>query len=225
MSSFQLAQDMERQQVLGRGGGSSTAKAPAGASVPRRLTCMTPPRGRSRAQSLPPTSTPSPNSPALIGAAKLSSMPSNQLIRLPKGATLPVTVKVLEVFHVCPVRNITPSISFVPISLLNMFNSGGAVEQFDVSVTSNHAAAGQDDGRALSDPAATLSTNRVSTATVALRVRGRGRFGAYSSQRPLRCMLDSSDVEFSYDEGTGLVTINIPMLEREMYQWSLQVQV
>ncbi|URD95044.1 Raffinose synthase or seed imbibition protein Sip1 [Musa troglodytarum] len=161
------------------------------------------------------------------GQVVIYAFKSGELIRLPKGATLPVTVKVLEyeVFHVCPVKNITPSISFAPIGLLDMFNSGGAVEQFDVSVTSNHAAAGQDDGRALSDPAATLSTNRGSTATVALRVRGRGRFGAYSSQRPLRCTLDSSDVDFSYDEGTGLVTINIPVPEREMYQWSLQIQV
>ncbi|RZS23064.1 hypothetical protein BHM03_00055913, partial [Ensete ventricosum] len=94
------------------------------------------------------------------------------------------------------------------------------LEQFDVSVTSNHAAAGQDDGHAFSDTAATMSTNRGSTATVALRVRGRGRFGAYSSQRPLRCTLDSSDVEFSYDEGTGLVTINMPVPEKEMYRWS-----
>ncbi|RWW45797.1 hypothetical protein BHE74_00048333 [Ensete ventricosum] len=122
-------------------------------------------------------------------------------------------------------QNITPSISFAPIGLLDMFNSGGAVEQFDVSVTSNHAAAGQDDGHAFSDTAATMSTNRGSTATVALRVRGRGRFGAYSSQRPLRCTLDSSDVEFSYDEGTGLVTINMPVPEKEMYQWSLHIQV
>ncbi|CAL9164543.1 probable galactinol--sucrose galactosyltransferase 2 [Musa acuminata AAA Group] len=161
------------------------------------------------------------------GQAVIYAFKSGELIRLPKGATLPVTLKVLEyeVFHVCPVKNITPSISFAPIGLLDMFNTGGAVEQFDVSVTSNHAAAGQDDGHVLSDPTATLSTNRRSTATVALRVRGRGRFGAYSSQRPLRCTLDSSDVEFSYDEGTGLVTINFPVPEKEMYKWSLRIQV
>ncbi|KAJ8512999.1 hypothetical protein OPV22_003433 [Ensete ventricosum] len=161
------------------------------------------------------------------GQAVIYAFKSGELIRLPKGATLPVTLKVLEyeVFHVCPVKNITPSISFAPIGLLDMFNSGGAVEQFDVSVTSNHAAAGQDDGHAFSDTAATMSTNRGSTATVALRVRGRGRFGAYSSQRPLRCTLDSSDVEFSYDEGTGLVTINMPVPEKEMYRWSLHIQV
>ncbi|THU74050.1 hypothetical protein C4D60_Mb04t29270 [Musa balbisiana] len=165
--------------------------------------------------------------PVWGGQVVIYAFKSGELIRLPKGATLPVTLKVLEyeVFHVCPVKNITPGISFAPIGLLDMFNSGGAVEQFDVSVTPNHAAAGQDDGHALSDPAATLSTNRGSTAAVALRVRGRGRFGAYSSQRPLRCTLDSSDVEFSYDEGTGLVAINFPVPEKEMYKWSLQIQV
>ncbi|KAK6151294.1 hypothetical protein DH2020_013929 [Rehmannia glutinosa] len=62
---------------------------------------------------------------------------SGELVRLPKGASLPVTLKVLEyeLFHFCPVKNVTESISFAPIGLLDMFNSTGSVEQFEVEKT------------------------------------------------------------------------------------------
>ena len=43
---------------------------------------------------------------------------------------------------------------------------------------------------------------------VALRVRGYGRFGAYRSRRPARCSLDAAEVEFSYDDDTGLCPPN-----------------
>ncbi|CAL9060457.1 probable galactinol--sucrose galactosyltransferase 2 [Musa acuminata AAA Group] len=153
------------------------------------------------------------------GQAVVYGFKSGELIRLPKGAALPVTLKVLEyeVFHVCPLENIAPNISFAPIGLLDMFNAGGAVEHFGVQVTSADAVDG-DNGSALGE-------NRGSTARVVLRLRGCGRLGAYSSQRPLKCTLDSSDVEFGYEEETGLLTINLPVPEKEMYKWSLEIQV
>lgn len=149
---------------------------------------------------------------------------------MPKGATLPVTLKVLEyeLFHVCPlkvkaqtdtiyslnefsiqsfpqpsVQEITRGISFAPIGLLNMFNSGAAVEQ------SNNM----------------LNEDRSPSATVVLRVRGCGQFGAYLSRKPIRCTLDSSEVDSSYNSVTGLLTINIPVPEMEMYKWNLEIQV
>ncbi|TKY53338.1 galactinol--sucrose galactosyltransferase 2 [Spatholobus suberectus] len=59
---------------------------------------------------------------------------SGEVIRLPEGASVPVTLKVLEyeLFHFCPIKEIAPSISFAPIGLLDMLNTGGAVEQFEV---------------------------------------------------------------------------------------------
>ncbi|MBA0823469.1 hypothetical protein Goarm_020199, partial [Gossypium armourianum] len=64
---------------------------------------------------------------------------SGELVRLPKGASVPVTLKVLEyeLFHFCPVKEISNTISFAPIGLLDMFNSSGAVEKFEVQMTSN----------------------------------------------------------------------------------------
>ncbi|ONM10616.1 putative galactinol--sucrose galactosyltransferase 2 [Zea mays] len=137
------------------------------------------------------------------GEAVVYAYRSGELVRLPQGATLPVTLKVLEfeVFHVSPVRAVAPGVSFAPIGLLDMFNSGGAVEQCEVRGGANAAAA------------------------VALRVRGCGRFGAYCSRRPARCMLDATEVEFSHDADTGLVTLHIPVPEQEFYRWSLEIEV
>ncbi|CAL4936633.1 unnamed protein product [Urochloa decumbens] len=128
---------------------------------------------------------------------------SKDLIRLPRGATLPVTLKVLEyeLFHVSPVRAAAPGVAFAPIGLLDMFNSGGAVEECECE-------AGAGDG-----------------GVVRLRVRGCGRFGVYCSRRPARCALDAAEVEFGYDADTGLVEIDIPVPEQELYRWTLEIHV
>jgi raffinose synthase len=135
------------------------------------------------------------------GEAVVYAHRAGELVRLPRGATLPVTLKTLEyeLFHVCPVRAVAPGVSFAPIGLLDMFNAGGAVEECAV----------HSDGRA----------------GVTLRVRGSGRFGAYCSQSPVKCYLDSGEVEFSYDADTGLVTVDVPVPEQEMYRWALEIQV
>nr|CAB3497751.1 unnamed protein product [Digitaria exilis]CAB3504028.1 unnamed protein product [Digitaria exilis] len=130
---------------------------------------------------------------------------SGELIRLPKGATLPVTLKVLEfeLFHVSPVMAVASTgVSFAPIGLLDMFNSGGAVERCEAHAAVQEAAA-----------------------VVELKVRGCGRFGAYCSRRPVRCTLDAAEVEFSYDDDTGLLVIDIPVPEKELYRWTLEIHV
>ncbi|KAG8371935.1 hypothetical protein BUALT_Bualt12G0014500 [Buddleja alternifolia] len=132
---------------------------------------------------------------------------SGEVVRLPKGASVPVTLKVLEyeLFHFCPLKNITESISFAPIGLLNMFNSTGAVEQFEVQKTDD--------------------SSNGSTATITLKVRGCGRFGAYSSQRPIKCTVGNNETDFNYEAETGLVTLTIPVPEEEMYKWPIEIQV
>ncbi|KAG8100323.1 hypothetical protein GUJ93_ZPchr0013g36255 [Zizania palustris] len=136
------------------------------------------------------------------GEAVLYAHRAGELVRLPRGAALPVTLGALEyeVFHVCPLRAAVPGVSFAPVGLLNMFNAGGAVDECAVN----------DDGAA---------------AAVVLRVRGCGRFGAYFSRRPSRCALDSADVEFSYDGDTGLVAVDLPVPNKELYIWSLEIHV
>ncbi|XP_041998997.1 probable galactinol--sucrose galactosyltransferase 2 isoform X1 [Salvia splendens] len=124
---------------------------------------------------------------------------SGELVRLPKGASLPVTLKVLEyeLYHICPLKKITGDISFAPIGLLDMFNSGGAVEQCD---------------------------NISDSSSITLKVRGCGRFGAYSSQWPLKCTVGGTETDFDYESATGLASLSIPVPEEEMYRWAIEIK-
>ncbi|KAF5474127.1 hypothetical protein F2P56_006056 [Juglans regia] len=151
---------------------------------------------------------------------------SGEVVRFPKGASVPVTLKVLEyeLFHFCPLKEITSSISFAPIGLLDMFNSSGAVEQIEVHMTSDRKPE-LFDGEVSSELTSSLSENRSPTATIAVKVRGCGRFGAYSSQRPLKCTVGNAETNFNYDDATGLVIFNIPVPKEENYRWSLEIQV
>ncbi|KAB2604163.1 galactinol--sucrose galactosyltransferase 2 [Pyrus ussuriensis x Pyrus communis] len=140
---------------------------------------------------------------------------SGEVLRLPKGASVPVTLKVLdyEVFHFCPLKEITSDLSFAPIGLLDMFNSSAAVEQVEIHLAS-------DKKPELSN--GEVSENRSPTATIGLKTRGCGRFGAYCSQRPLKCTVDNAETNFEYDSASGLTTITIPVPEKEMYRWSVR---
>lgn len=151
---------------------------------------------------------------------------SGEVVRLPKDASLPVTLQVLEyeLFHFCPLKEITTNVAFAPIGLLDMFNSGGAVEHFEVSMISDKKTE-LFDGEVSSEMSTLLSQNRSPSATVALKVRGCGKFGAYSSQYPLKCSVDSVETEFNYDTDSGLLTFNIPIPHEEMYRWSVEIQV
>lgn len=81
------------------------------------------------------------------------------------------------------------------------------------------------DGEISSEVATSLSENRSPTATITLKVRGCGRFGAYSSQQPLKCRVGDGETEFTYDSATGLVTLNLPVPQEEMYRWLVEIQV
>lgn len=81
------------------------------------------------------------------------------------------------------------------------------------------------DGEVLSELTSSLSPNRAATATIALRVRGKGRFGVYSSQHPLKCVVDGTEMDFNYDSETGLTIFSIPVPSEEMYKWSIEIQV
>ncbi|CAN6197269.1 unnamed protein product [Urochloa humidicola] len=127
---------------------------------------------------------------------------AGELVRLPRGAAVPVTLGALEyeVFAVCPLRRVGGDAEFAPVGLIDMFNAGGAVESCAVR------AAGEE-------------------AVAEMRVRGCGRFGAYCSRRPARCVVDAAEVEFGYDAETGMVTVELPVPEKEMYRWMLEIVV
>ncbi|KAK7396251.1 hypothetical protein VNO78_17123 [Psophocarpus tetragonolobus] len=162
-----------------------------------------------------------------LGETIVYAYRSGEVIRLPEGVSLPVTLKVLEfeLFHFCPIHEIEPTISFAAIGLLDMFNTGGAVEQVDIHRTSNNKPE-IFDGEVFSELTSSMSPNRAAaTAIITLRVRGRGRFGVYSSQRPLKCVVGGTENDFNYDSETGLTTFYIPVPPEEMYRWSIEIQV
>lgn len=73
---------------------------------------------------------------------------------------------------------------FASIGLLDMYNSGGAVESLRCRVD-------------------------LSGCTMTIKGRGLGRFGAYSSSKPKRCMVNQKEEEFSYNAEDGLLIVKL----------------
>lgn len=78
-------------------------------------------------------------------------------------------------------------VQIAPIGLLDMYNSGGAVE------------------------AMYCTMDHVAQCIIKIKGRGCGRFGAYSNVRPKRCIVDmkEEEEEFSYNPEDGLLTIKL----------------
>jgi hypothetical protein len=73
---------------------------------------------------------------------------------------------------------------FAPIGLVDMYNSGGAIEALNC-------------------------TRDLPGCTIKVRGRGCGRFGAYSSTKPRHCMVDMKEEEFTYNAEDGLLTVKL----------------
>lgn len=73
-------------------------------------------------------------------------------------------------------------LDFAPVGLIDMFNSGGAIEGLSFS---------HDD------------------CSVRVEARGCGRFGAFSGVKPVRCTVDDVEVEFEYSPDNGLLIVNL----------------
>jgi hypothetical protein len=50
-------------------------------------------------------------------------------------------------------------------------------------------------------------------------------FVVYCSWELARCLLDSTEVEFSYDADISLVSIILLMPDQELYRWRLEIMV
>lgn len=66
-----------------------------------------------------------------------------------------------------------------------MYNSGGAVESIDENMKNS------------------------SEHIIKIKVRGCGRFGAYTSLKPRSCMVDMEEEEFIYSSENGLLTLDL----------------
>lgn len=123
------------------------------------------------------------------------------LVYLSKNASMPITLKAreYEVFTVVPVKEMSNKAAFAPVGLIKMFNSGAAIKEVNYE--------GERAG------------------IVEIKVRGCGTFGAYSSVRPKRVEVDAKEVEFEYEESSGLITLALQIPAKEMYLWSVVVQL
>jgi len=87
-----------------------------------------------------------------------------------------------------------------------MLNVGGAVEHFDVHKESE-----------------VPDEDKSGKATCILKVRGSGRFGVYSSECPLKCVVGGNETDLNYNSETGLTTLYIPVPEKDMYLWQIEI--
>ncbi|XP_042500149.1 probable galactinol--sucrose galactosyltransferase 1 [Macadamia integrifolia] len=126
---------------------------------------------------------------------------AGELVYLPKNASLPITLnsREYEVFTVVPVKKLSGAASFAPIGLVEMFNSGGAIKE--------------------------LKYESEKSSTIDMKVRGCGKFGAYSSARPRRITVDTEEVEFTYEEASGLAILVLRVPKEELYLWNIVIQV
>ncbi|KAK6932894.1 Glycosyl hydrolases 36 [Dillenia turbinata] len=121
------------------------------------------------------------------GDCAIFSFRIGSLSRLPEEKSFSVTLKSLEcdVFTISPIKALfSGRVECAAIGLIDMYNSGGAVEAIDEYASSE---------------------------SLSIRGKGEGRFGAYSSARPKSCYLDSQQLDFSFRDEDNLLTVTIPM--------------
>ncbi|GFZ07857.1 seed imbibition 1 [Actinidia rufa] len=111
---------------------------------------------------------------------------SGSLLRLPMRGAIDVSLASVqcEIFTIAPVRVFNQSLHFAPLGLLDMYNSGGAIE-------------------------ALSCTMEPSGCKVKIIARGCGRFGAYTNTQPRYCTVDLKEEEFVYNADDGLLTVKL----------------
>ncbi|KAK1395425.1 Galactinol--sucrose galactosyltransferase [Heracleum sosnowskyi] len=120
------------------------------------------------------------------------SFSSGSLSQLSKHDTFAITLKTLEcdVFTVSPIKTYKQSVKFAPIGLINMYNSGGAVEA--VEVVDVEGSAGSSSG---------------------IKIKGKGAsgcFGAFSDPKPKLCLVNFTQQDFEYNTEDHFFRVTIP---------------
>ncbi|XP_010272527.1 PREDICTED: probable galactinol--sucrose galactosyltransferase 1 [Nelumbo nucifera] len=135
------------------------------------------------------------------GDAVIYSHLGGKVIYLPENASFSITLKSheYEVLTVVPVKELSNGAYFAPIGPIQMFNPGGAIKE--------------------------LRYELKRSSVIDMKVRGCGTFGAYSSVRPRRITVDADEVEFTYDEGSGFVSLVLRIPKEELYQWNITVEL
>ncbi|CAK9143946.1 unnamed protein product [Ilex paraguariensis] len=119
------------------------------------------------------------------GDCAVYTFTSGSLSRVPKNKTIEVSLDVLkcEIFTISPIRVMNENLHFAPIGLIDMYNSGGAIEDLN------------------------CNTMGAPGCSISIRSRGCGHFGAYSSTKPRCCLVDMKEEDFAYNGEDGFLTI------------------
>ncbi|OVA20555.1 Glycosyl hydrolases 36 [Macleaya cordata] len=135
------------------------------------------------------------------GECAVYAINSGSLSRLPKDGKVEVTLGVLqcEIYTISPIREYNQMVQFAPIGLVDMYNSGGAIEALNC-------------------------TSDSSGCTVKIKGRGCGRFGAYSGSKPKSCFIDGKEEEFDYDVKDRFLTLKLlPCPEGEINSREIEI--
>lgn len=121
------------------------------------------------------------------GDSSVFSFNTGSLSRLSMEESMNITLGMLQcdIYTVSPIKVYNKRIEFAAIGLMNMYNSGGAVESVDIF--------GESSG-----------------CKIQIKGRGSGNFGAYSSVKPKSCKLNSEDKDFKFREEDKLLDMVIP---------------
>lgn len=125
------------------------------------------------------------------GDCAVYSQSRGELSVMPYNVSLPISLKIREheIFTVSPIRHLeADGVSFAPLGLVNMYNSGGAIQGLSYEAEKKK---------------------------VVMEVKGCGKFGAYSSVKPNRCVVESNEIAFEYDSSSGLVTFVLDKMSSE----------
>lgn len=143
---------------------------------------------------------------------------TSEVTILPYNSALPVSLEVLghDMFTVTPIKVLAPEFSFAPFGLIDMYNAGGAIEGLKYELKG---------GARLSELDEDIGVSDARVGKICMDVKGCGKFGAYSSARPRRCIVDSNVVEFVYDSSAGLVTFGLDSLPEEGKLHAVEVEL
>ncbi|KZV27585.1 putative galactinol--sucrose galactosyltransferase 2 [Dorcoceras hygrometricum] len=126
------------------------------------------------------------------------SFRSVSLTQLSKDKSLHVTLRTLEcdVFTISPIKVYDNKIKFAPIGLVNMYNSGGAIESIE-------------------------AFDDFSRHGIRIKGRGVGVFGAYAGAEPSFCFVNMKEADFEYSNENHFLKVTVPF---EANAWEIDVQ-
>eukprot|EP00897_Mesotaenium_endlicherianum_P005867 jgi/Mesen1/5308/ME000264S04334 len=135
--------------------------------------------------------------PDWTGDVALFAHRAGEVTRLPRGASLPLSLQRLEyeVFTVSPIQYFSSGAGFAPLGLAGMFNSGGAVQ--DLKYTSELEAA---------PPSADMA------------VKGGGQFLAFCSAEPSDVLVDGAAAQYQYSAGDATLTLPLPFVPQHLHR-------